>query len=114
MAKRTTVVIHDDLDQSEGARTVKFGLDGKSYEIDLSEKHETELRQALKKYLDAATPILPYATPTSTRRKYGTGPVRRDTKHIREWLRANGTEISDRGRIPIADMQRYEAANPGR
>jgi hypothetical protein len=115
MAKRTTVVIHDDLDQSEGARTVKFGLDGKSYEIDLSEANEAELRKALKKYVDAATPVLPYATPTSTRRKYGTGPARRDTKHIREWLRANGSpNMSDRGRIPIADMQRYEAANPGR
>jgi Lsr2 len=114
MAKRTTVVIHDDLDQSEGARTVKFGLDGKSYEIDLSPKHEEELRKALQKYIDAASPVLSYASPTSTRRKYGTGPVRRDTKHIREWLRENGTEISDRGRIPKADMARYEAANPGR
>jgi|SRR5260370_40448636 hypothetical protein len=115
MAKRTTVVIHDDLDQSEGARTIKFGLDGKSYEIDLSPAHEEELRKALQKFLDAASPVLPYATPTSTRRKYGTGPVRRDTKHIREWLRGHeGLDISDRGRIPIEYMQRYEAAHPSR
>jgi len=114
MAKRTTVVIHDDLDQSEGARTVKFGLDGKSYEIDLSPGHEEELRKALKKFLDAATPVTAYAAAAAPRRKYGTGPVRRDTKHIREWLRENGRDISDRGRIPIADMQAYEAANPGR
>ena len=114
MAKRTTVVIHDDLDQSEGARTIKFGLEGKSYEIDLSPKHEEELRNALKKFIEAASPVVPYASATATRRKYGTGPVRRDTKHIREWLRANGTEISDRGRIPKEQMARYEAANPGR
>lgn len=114
MAKRTTVVIHDDLDQSEGARTIKFGLDGKTYEIDLSPKHEEELRKVLQKYLDAASPVVPYGTPAATRRKYGTGPVRRDTKHIREWLREAGIDISDRGRIPKEYMARYEAANPGR
>jgi hypothetical protein len=45
------------------------------------------------------------------RRKYGTGPVRRDTKHIREWLRSEGVEISDRGRIPTDLMKRYNAAH---
>ena len=114
MAKRTTVVIHDDLDGSEGARTVRFGIDGKSYEIDLSEAHERELREALQKYLDAATVASPSLSGASGRRKYGTGPVRRDTKHIRDWLRGEGVEISDRGRIPIDLMNRYNAAHSGR
>jgi hypothetical protein len=48
---------------------------------------------------------------SSGRRKYGTGPVRRDTKHIREWLRGEGVEISDRGRIPTDLMNRYNAAH---
>lgn len=111
MAKRTTVVIHDDLDGSEGAGTVKFGLDGKSYEIDLSEGHEKELRKALEKYVAAATLVTGQNTATSGRRKYGTGPARRDTKHIREWLRSQGVEISDRGRIPTDLMNRYNAAH---
>jgi hypothetical protein len=114
MAKHTTVVIHDDLDGSAGASTVKFGLDGKTYEIDLSPKHEEELRSALQKFLDKAAVAPAYGASAPARRKYGTGPVRRDTKHIREWLRDNGTEISDRGRIPIADMARYDAAHPSR
>ncbi|NUR61047.1 MAG: Lsr2 family protein [Catenulispora sp.] len=111
MAKRTTVVIHDDLDGSEGAGTVKFGLDGKSYEIDLSEGHEKELRKALEKYIAAATQVTAHNTAASGRRKYGTGPARRDTKHIREWLRSQGEEISDRGRIPTELMNRYNAAH---
>jgi len=111
MAKRTTVVIHDDLDGSEGASTVKFGLDGKSYEIDLSEAHEKELRKALEKYLAAATAVTLHGAAASGRRKYGTGPARRDTKHIREWLRSQGVEISDRGRIPTDLMNRYNAAH---
>ena len=111
MAKRTIEVFHDDLDGSEGASTVKFGLDGKSYEIDLSESHEKELRKALEKYVSAATPVSTQGAAASGRRKYGTGPVRRDTKHIREWLRSQGVEISDRGRIPTDLMNRYNAAH---
>jgi hypothetical protein len=111
MAKRTIEVFHDDLDGSEGASTVKFGLDGKSYEIDLSEAHEKELRKALEKYVGAATQVSAAGAASSGRRKYGTGPVRRDTKHIREWLRGEGVEISDRGRIPTDLMNRYNAAH---
>ena len=47
-------------------------------------------------------------------REHGPGPATRDTHHVREWLRGQGVEISDRGRIPSDLMQRYEAANPGR
>jgi hypothetical protein len=111
MAKRTIEVFHDDLDGSEGASTVKFGLDGKSYEIDLSEPHEKELRKALEKYVGAATQVSVHNAASTGRRKYGTGPVRRDTKHIREWLRSQGVEISDRGRIPTDLMNRYNAAH---
>lgn len=111
MAKRTIEVFHDDLDGSEGASTVKFGLDGKSYEIDLSEAHEKELRKALEKYVGAATQVSAHNAASTGRRKYGTGPARRDTKHIREWLRSQGVEISDRGRIPTDLMNRYNAAH---
>lgn len=111
MAKRTIEVFHDDLDGSEGASTVKFGLDGKSFEIDLSEAHEKELRKALEKYVGAATQVSAHNAAATGRRKYGTGPARRDTKHIREWLRSQGVEISDRGRIPTDLMNRYNAAH---
>ena len=36
MAQRVNVVLVDDLDGSEAAETVNFGLDGANYEIDLS------------------------------------------------------------------------------
>ena len=44
MAQRVQVLLIDDLDGSEGAETVSFSLDGVSYEIDLSEKNATKLR----------------------------------------------------------------------
>lgn len=110
MAKKTTVEVFDDLDGSKDAATVKFSLDGKQYEIDLSGKNEKQLRTTLEKYVAAATPVRTSAI-VAGRRKDNAAPVRRDTKHIREWLRGQGVEISDRGRIPTDLMQQYEAAH---
>ena len=44
----------DDLDGSAAEGTIRFGLDGVEYEIDLSAEHSQELRDALARYLGAA------------------------------------------------------------
>lgn len=50
MAKKVTVTLVDDFDGSGAAdETVEFGLDGVTYEIDLSTKNATKLRGDLKK-----------------------------------------------------------------
>lgn len=36
MAKKTVVTVVDDIDGSEGAETIEFGLDGATYSIDPS------------------------------------------------------------------------------
>ena len=46
MAQITQVKLVDDLDGGEAAESVSFSLDGKTYEIDLSEKHAAALRDA--------------------------------------------------------------------
>ena len=45
MAKRVVVELVDDLTGKPGATTVRFGLDGVDYEIDLAD--ETQLRAML-------------------------------------------------------------------
>ncbi|MGH9091496.1 MAG: histone-like nucleoid-structuring protein Lsr2 [Acidimicrobiales bacterium] len=57
MAQSTIVYLTDDLDGSDADETINFGLDGKSYEIDLNKKHATTLRRALKPYLDAGRSV---------------------------------------------------------
>ncbi|MCW2690034.1 MAG: Lsr2, partial [Mycobacterium sp.] len=54
MAKKVTVTLVDDFD-GEGAadETVEFGLDGVSYEIDLSAKNAAKLRGDLKGWVEA-------------------------------------------------------------
>ena len=44
MAQKVNIVLVDDLDGTEATETVTFGLDGVSYEIDLSAANATRLR----------------------------------------------------------------------
>lgn len=54
MAKKVTVTLVDDFDGSGAAdETVEFGLDGVTYEIDLSTKNATKLRGDLKQWVAA-------------------------------------------------------------
>jgi hypothetical protein len=104
MAQRIEVILEDDIDGSPGAETVQFALNGTSYEIDLSSENAQALRGALGRYVERARKAP--GGPRQTR-----GPRRRiDTSAVREWARAHGKEISDRGRIPASVMKEYEAA----
>jgi len=47
MAQKVQTLFIDDLDGSEADGTVRFGLDGTEYEIDLNARHARELRDAL-------------------------------------------------------------------
>jgi len=54
VAQKVQVQLIDDLDGSEADGTVRFGLDGTEYEIDLSAGHARELRGALARYVGGA------------------------------------------------------------
>jgi hypothetical protein len=54
MAQKVQALLIDDLDGGEADSTVRFGLDGTEYEIDLSAKNAEALRKALGRYLDVA------------------------------------------------------------
>ena len=50
MAQKIQTLFIDDIDGTEAEGTVRFGLDGAEYEIDLNAKHADALRKALAKY----------------------------------------------------------------
>jgi hypothetical protein len=112
MAKRvvTTVELTDDLDGGKADRTVSFSFDGTNYEIDLSRKNAAALQKVLKPYVENAR----RARSTSRRARSGAA-VRRggrtDVGRVREWARSNGYDVSERGRIPAAVLDAYDAAN---
>src|SRR4029453_385448 len=47
MAQKVHIVLEDDLDGSPATETVSFGLDGKTYEIDLNDKNAGKRRDPL-------------------------------------------------------------------
>jgi Lsr2 len=102
----------DDLDGGKAERTVTFAVDGSSYEIDLSKKNAAAFAKALKPYVEAARKIRRSPGKTAAR---GSARHRRhdgtDLAAVREWARANGHSVSDRGRIPAAILEAYAAAN---
>ena len=59
MAQKIQTLFIDDLDGSAAEGTVRFGLDGTEYEIDLNAGHAKELRDALARYVDAARRVSP-------------------------------------------------------
>ncbi|SDK50802.1 Lsr2 protein [Glycomyces sambucus] len=117
MAKKTQVLLIDDIDGGKADETVKFAIDGEAYEVDLSTAHATELREALEKFQEAGTRLGRYSLGS------GRGPVRAGTasprasvdreqnKAIRDWAEANGKQVSPRGRIPAAIVEEYHAAH---
>ena len=54
MAQKIQTLLIDDIDGSAAEGTVRFGLDGAEYEIDLNAGHARELRDAPARYVDAA------------------------------------------------------------
>ncbi|TDO27948.1 Lsr2 protein [Kribbella sp. VKM Ac-2527] len=110
MAQRVEVILTDDLDgtnlRSGKGETVTFALDGRTYEIDLSNKNAGALRKALSPYVTAGRHL---RTPRGAKVKRT--KVDSDTKAIKEWARANGYEVHDRGRIPNEIRAAFEAAN---
>jgi hypothetical protein len=55
--KRTQPVLVDDIDGTPATETVRFGLDGCAYEIDLSADNATRLRLVFAPYLVSSRPI---------------------------------------------------------
>jgi hypothetical protein len=109
MAQITEVRLLDDLDGGEAAESVSFSLDGKSYEIDLSEKHAAALRDAFAPFVSSARRA-GGTTAAAARPRMSTraGRPRAETAAIREWASANGMEVSARGRISSTVLEAYE------
>src|SRR3982751_2710511 len=94
MVSRTTVELLDDIDGKPAAETVAFGLDGRQFEIDLSEKNAKALRRVLEPWAASARRVGGRKTRTAT--VVATGV---DTRAVRAWAASNGIAISTRGRI---------------
>jgi len=113
VAQKYVVQVIDDLDGTEldptDVREVHFGLDGRSYVIDLSTTNANRLRDALSPYADAAR-----RDQIAGRTAAAPAPARsgrKDLDQVREWANANGHTVSNRGRIPNAVLEAYDSTH---
>jgi hypothetical protein len=106
MAQKITVALEDDIDGGPADETVRFGLGGADYEIDLSKKNAAAFRRKIAPFIEHA-------------RRAGRGPRRRPGRtassrersaDIRAWAKDQGITVSDRGRIPASVAEQYDAA----
>lgn len=110
MAKKVTVTLIDDFDGSGAAdETVEFGLDGVTYEVDLSTKNATKLRGELTKWIEAGRRVGGRRRGRSASGRRG-AIDREQSAAIREWARRNGHNVSTRGRIPADIIDAFHAA----
>lgn len=112
MAQKVNIVLVDDLDGTEATETVSFGLDGTTYEIDLTDANAAALREALSGYVGHARKVT--GGGRRTRRSSGgssSSSSSSNTKDVREWAKSQGMEVSERGRISADVQQAYDAAH---
>jgi hypothetical protein len=109
VAQKIQTLYVDDLDGSEADGTVRFGLDGADYEIDLNAAHAQALRDALARYVAAARRAGAGARrPARSGRKAAASGL--NTTEVREWAKAQGIEVKGRGRVPAELVVKFKAA----
>lgn len=113
MAQKVTVQLVDDLDGSTAEETVEFGLDGVSYQIDLSSGNAEKIRDLLADYVAHARRSGRGRRPSAAgvRSSRAAAVDREQNQAIREWARKRGLKVSERGRISAEVLDAYHQAN---
>ncbi len=104
--QRVSIQHLDDTDGTAADETVRFGLDGASYEIDLTADHAEQLRSALARFVAGARPEGRLTRGVVPRRV----EIDVDPAAVRAWARGQGIELSARGRIPAEVVARFRSA----
>jgi hypothetical protein len=105
MAQKITVALEDDLDGGPADETVRFGIGGTEYEIDLSKRNAATFRRKLAPFIEHARK----AGRGARRRPGRTASSRERSADIRAWAKDQGIAVSERGRIPASVVEQYEA-----
>jgi hypothetical protein len=108
MAREVETKLIDDLDGGPAAESVNFALDGRSYEIDLSAKNATKLRNALAPYVEAGSRVRPEPR-TRGARQASASTRNPENQEIRAWALRKGMDVASRGRISEEVIEAYHS-----
>jgi Lsr2 len=110
MAQQVSVLLLCDLHENgdvDAVETVSFGVGNSAYEIDVCAAHAKELRSKLDPFVDHARRV----AASRERRPGRRAADRARTAEIRAWAKAQGRQISERGRIPASVVAEYEQSH---
>ncbi|KQO02131.1 nucleoid-associated protein Lsr2 [Arthrobacter sp. Leaf234] len=115
MAQRIQVNLVDDLNGEEAQETVRFGIDGTDYEIDLTTENAETLRSALSEYVEKGRKAKTNRRGSGGQSGQGSSSSpskskREETQKIRQWAQDNGHNPSSRGRITQSIIDAYNDA----
>ena len=110
MARKTVVLLVDDLTGEPADTTVHFGLDSRDYELDLTEANATELRETLARYVVAARKASGGRRPSAKVEKPAKAFEGFDPAAVRAWAAAKGFTVSPRGRIKAEVLEAFRGA----
>ncbi len=109
MAQKVTVALEDDLHGGPAEETVRFGIGGVEYEIDLSNRNAAAFRRKVAPFIEHAR-----KAGRGLRRRAGRIAASRERSgDIRAWAKDQGIAVSGRGSIPASVVAQYEAATKG-
>ncbi|MEV4084885.1 Lsr2 family protein [Nonomuraea fuscirosea] len=115
MAKRIVESFIDDIDGSDAEGSTRFALDGTNYEIDLSGANREKLEKALAPYITNGRAVRAERSGRGRRGSSGSttsSPLSREkSAEIRQWAKAQGLPVSERGRIASTVVQKYQDAH---
>ncbi|MFJ3957435.1 Lsr2 family protein [Arthrobacter sp. NPDC090010] len=106
MAQRVKIILVDDVDGGTADETIRFGLDGSNYEIDLSAENAQKFRDSFQEYVAVARRVT-----TAGRTPKRAAAKGQDTAQIRKWALDNGYKVSSRGRVHADIIEAYHKAN---
>lgn len=114
MAQKTITTLTDDLDGGPAEETIRFSIDGRYFQVDLSAENAAEMRKVFDRYVDAGQPV---KVPAARAARAGVGPGNwgrlgpDKAKLIRAWAVQQGIDISPYGRVPLDVIARYESVH---
>jgi hypothetical protein len=115
MARKVHIVLEDDLDGTPASETVVFGVDGTTYEIDLSDENARRLRDALAPYVGVArkagrgeSRIGKSDSPRRGQSAAAAAGV--DPAAVRAWAGSRGIKVSARGRVSADVIKAFKDA----
>jgi Lsr2 len=106
--QKVTVMLECDEHGDEGTETVSFSYDGRNYEIDLCDRAAKQLRKVMTPFIEHGHRVVRHRRPV-VRQGGRTLSDREHSKEVRAVLMASGYPVAERGRLPEAALEQYEA-----